>query len=79
LIVENAMNAVAADEKSVVLPQADRGIVDTREILEADGAVEQVGEVAASGDVILGQPLQTPLTQPVSAGVADVNDMACAP
>ena len=62
-----------------VLPQADRGVVDAREILEADGPVEQMREVAASGDVILGQPLQTALAQTVRAGVADMDDMAGAP
>ena len=72
---EHAVNAVAADQQPIMLPQADRGIVDAREILEADGAVEHMGEVAASGDVILGQPLQTALAQTVGAGVADVNDV----
>ena len=75
VVVEHAVNAVAADQQSIVLPQADRGIVDAREILEADGAVEHVGEVAASCDVILGQPLQTALAQTVGACVADVNDV----
>ena len=59
-----------------MLPQPDRGIVEAGELLEADGAVEQMGEVAAPGDVVLGQPLQASFAQAVGAGVADMDDMA---
>ena len=79
VIGQHAMNAVAADQQPVVLAQPDGGVVEAGEILEADGAVEQMGEIAASGDVVLGQPLQAPLAQAIGAGVADVNDVALPP
>ena len=73
VIGQHAMHAVAADQEPVVLAQSDGGVIEAREILEADGAVEQMGEIAASGDVVLGQPLQAAFAQAVGAGVADVN------
>ena len=76
VIGERAMDAVAAEQEPVVLPQADGCVVEAGELLEADGAVEQMGEVAAPGDMVLGQPLQASLAQPVGAGVADMDDMA---
>ena len=36
-------------------------------------------EIAATGDVVRGQPLQAPLAQAIGAGVADVNDVAQPP
>jgi hypothetical protein len=79
VIGQHAMNAVAADQKPVVLAQSDGGVIEAGKILEADGAVEQVREIAASGDVVRGQPLQAPLAEAIGAGVADVNDVALPP
>jgi hypothetical protein len=62
-----------------MLAQPDRGVVETGELLEADGAAQHVGEIAAAGDVILGQPLQTALAQAVGAGIADVDDVTGPP
>ena len=62
-----------------MLAQSDGRVIEARKILEADGAVEQMGEIAASGDVVRRQPLQAPLAQAIGAGVADVNDVAQPP
>src|SRR6202011_2124042 len=70
------MHTVAADQEPVMLPQSDGRIVETRKILETDGAVEEGGEGAASGDVILGQPFQAAFAQAVGAGITDMNHMA---
>ena len=78
VIGQHAMNAVAADQEPVVLAQSDGGVIEAREILKADGAVEQMREIAASGDVVLGQPFQAAFAQAIGAGVADMNDMAAA-
>ena len=55
VIGQHAVNAVAAYQQPVMLAQPDRGVVETGELLEADGAVQHMGEIAAAGDVILGQ------------------------
>ena len=75
MIGERGMDAMAAEQEPVVLPQPDRRVVEAGEFLEADRAVEQMREVAATGDVVLGEPLQPSFAQAVGAGIADVNDI----
>ena len=62
-----------------MLPQSDGGVIEAGKVLEADGAVEQMREIAAAGDVVRGQPLRRPSLEAIGAGVADVNDVALPP
>src|SRR2546430_10128789 len=76
MVGQRAVHAVAADQDAIMLPQSNGRVVEAGKILKTDGAVERVRQIAAAGDVILGQKLKPAFAEAIDPGVADVDDMA---
>ena len=71
-----AMHAVAANQKTVVLLQSQRQMLDLDRGLETDRPQQRMRHLAAPIDMVLRQLLAAAPVEPIHPGVADMQDMA---
>ena len=76
---ERAVNAVAAQQVTVVRPQFVARVIGAHRVLQPDRAIQHVAHVGMRMGMVEREPLQAVVAQAVDARIADVHHMRLAP